>query len=163
MPKSPHVSETPATRWLKERGVPFAEHFYEYVEHGGAAVAAQALGVAPMQIVKTLVMQDQAQRPLLVLMPGDRRVSTRSLARQARRKRIEPCSVQAAQRHTGYPVGGTSPFATRKALPVFVERSVLDLARIYINGGRRGYLVSLASSVLTEQLAASPVDCAQDG
>lgn len=163
MSKSPHVSETPATRWLKARRVAYTEHVYDYVEHGGTAVAARALAVPQSHIVKTLVMQDEADRPLLVLMHGDRQVSTKSLARQARRKRIEPCAVQAAQRHTGYQVGGTSPFATRKALPVFVERSVLALAHIFVNGGRRGYLLGLVPAVLTEQLAATPVDCAIDG
>jgi Cys-tRNA(Pro) deacylase len=160
MPKHEHVSETPATAWLRARGIAFGEHDYEYVEHGGTAVSAQALGVPEHAVVKTLVMQDDATRPLLVLMHGDRKVSTKNLARQAERKRIEPCTPEVAQRHTGYQVGGTSPFGTRKPLPVFVERSVLALPLIYINGGRRGYLVGIAPAVLTDALKATPVQCA---
>jgi len=160
MPKHEHVSETPATAWLRARGIAFGEHVYEYVEHGGTAVSAQALGVPERAVVKTLVMQDEAARPLLVLMHGDRKVSTKNLARQAGRKRIEPCTPEVAQRHTGYQVGGTSPFGTRKPLPVFVERSVLALPLIYINGGRRGDLVSIAPAVLTDTLRATPVQCA---
>lgn len=158
-----HVSETPATQWLRKHGVAFSEHVYDYVEHGGTAVSSAALGVPEHEVVKTLVMQDETARPLLVLMHGDRKVSTKNLARQAGRKRIEPCTPDVAQRHTGYQVGGTSPFGTRKALPVFVERSVLALARIYINGGRRGYLVGIDPAVLTGPLAATPVDCALEG
>ncbi len=135
MTRTAHVSETPATQWLKRHGVQFGEHVYEYVEHGGTAVSSQALGVAEHAVVKTLVMEDEAGKPLLVLMHGDRKVSTKNLARQAARKRIEPCAPDVAQRHTGYQVGGTSPFGTRKPMPVYVERSVLDLPRIYINGG----------------------------
>jgi len=160
MAKSAHVSETPATQWLRRLGVRFTEHVYEYVEHGGTAVSARALGVDEHDVVKTLVMADEAQRPLLVLMHGDRKVSTKSLARQCGRKRIEPCTAEVAQRHTGYQVGGTSPFGTRKALPVYVERTVLDLPAIYINGGRRGYLLRIESEVLTRHLKAQPVDCA---
>jgi Cys-tRNA(Pro) deacylase len=160
MGRATHVSETPATAWLRRHGVPFIEHVYDYVEHGGTAVSSQALGVAEHRVVKTLVMQDEAGRPLIVLMHGDRKVSTKALARQIDRKRIEPCTPEAAQRHTGYQVGGTSPFGLRKPLPVFVERSVLDLPAILINGGRRGFLVELAPAVLTAQLAATPVDCA---
>lgn len=163
MSRSTRVAETPATEWLKVRGVPFGEHGYEYVDRGGTAVPARALGVAEHDIVKTLVMVDEAGKPLLVLMHGDRQVSTRNLARQIGRKRIERCTVESARRHTGYQVGGTSPFGTRKVLPVFVERSVLELPRIFINGGRRGYLLSLAPRVLVEELAATEVDCALDG
>jgi Cys-tRNA(Pro) deacylase len=160
MAKTAHVSQTPATQWLKRLGVPFEEHVYEYVEHGGTAVSASALAVEEHAVIKTLVMEDESARPLIVLMHGDRKVSTKNLARQTGRKRIEPCTPETAQRHTGYQVGGTSPFGTRKSLPVYVERSVLELARIYINGGRRGYLVSIDPAVLSRHLGAQPVDCA---
>jgi Cys-tRNA(Pro) deacylase len=151
---------TPATAFLKAQRVAFTEHEYEYVEHGGTAVPAQALGVPEHHIVKTLVMEDEARKPLIVLMHGDRKVSTKNLARQAGRKSIEPCAPEVAQRHTGYQVGGTSPFGTRKNLPVFVERSILDLPEIYINGGRRGLLVKLRSADLARALELSPVDVA---
>jgi Cys-tRNA(Pro) deacylase len=160
MGKTKHVSETPATQLLRDRGVEFTEHTYDYVEHGGTAVSALSLGVNEHAVVKTLVMQDEEGAPLLVLMHGDCTVSTKNLARQINRKRIEPCRPDAAQRHTGYLVGGTSPFGTRKSLPVFVERTVLELPRILINGGRRGYLVGLVPAVLTSLLKAVPVDCA---
>jgi Cys-tRNA(Pro) deacylase len=160
MGKAKHVSETQATQYLRQHGIAFTEHVYEYVEHGGTAVSARELGVDEHAVVKTLVMQDEDGEPLIVLMHGDRTVSTKNLARQVDRKRIEPCRPEAAQRHSGYLVGGTSPFGTRKAMPVFVERSVLDLPRIFINGGRRGYLVGLDPKVLTQFLAARPVDCA---
>jgi len=155
-----HVSETPATAWLRARDTAFTEHVYDYVEHGGTAVSAQALGVAEHQVVRTLVMQDQNARPLLVLMHGDRKVSTKNLARQISRKKIEPCEPDAAQRHTRYQVGGTSPFGTRKLMPIYVERSVLRLDRICINGGRRGYLVGIDAAVLVRPLGAIAVDCA---
>ena len=160
MGKTAHVSETPATQWLKRQGLSFGEHVYEYVEHGGTAVSAAALGVDEHCVVKTLVMADENDKPLLVLMHGDCKVSTKNLARQAGRKRIEPCTPEVAQRHTGYQVGGTSPFGTRKPMPVYVERTVLALPTIYINGGRRGYLVSIAPAVLVERLRAQPVECA---
>jgi Cys-tRNA(Pro) deacylase len=160
MGRAMHVSETPATSWLRRHGVPFAEHVYDYVEHGGTAVSSRALGVAEHQVVKTLVMQDEAGKPLLVLMHGDRKVSTKNLARQIDRKRVEPCTPEAAQRHTGYQVGGTSPFGLRKPMPIFVECSVLDLDRIFINGGRRGYLVEISAAALLGKLGAVPVACA---
>ncbi len=160
MSKQAHVSETPATQWLKQHQVPFKGHAYEYVEHGGTKTSSRALGVPEHEVVKTLVMEDEAARPLLVLMHGDRTVSTKNLARQAGRKRIEPCAPEVAQRHTGYMVGGTSPFGTRKPMPVYVERSILGLPRILINGGRRGYLVEIEPRALTEILRAVPVDCA---
>ena len=160
MGKAKHVSATPATQLLRDRDIPFTEHTYDYVEHGGTAESARALGVDEHAVIKTLVMQDEEGAPLLVLMHGDRTVSTKNLARQIDRKRIEPCRPDVAQRHTGYLVGGTSPFGTRKHMPVFVERSVLQLPRILINGGRRGYLVELAPAVLTHLLQAVPVDCA---
>ena len=160
MSRTAHISETPATVWLRKRGVAFGEHAYQYVEHGGTAMSSRSLGVPEHQVVKTLVMQDEQGRPLIVLMHGDRKVSTKNLARQVDRKRIEPCTPEVAQRHTGYQVGGTSPFGLRKPMPVFVERTVLDLDRLWINGGRRGFLVEIAPTVLTAALGAVPVDCA---
>jgi Cys-tRNA(Pro) deacylase len=160
MPKAKHVSETPATQFLRAKGISFSEHVYEYVEHGGTAESARALGVDEHQVVKTLVMEDEADAPLIVLMHGDCSVSTKNLARQAGRKRIEPCKPEVAQRHSGYIVGGTSPFGTRKRLPVFVERTVLGLPQIYINGGRRGYLIGIDPAILTQLLGAVAVDCA---
>ena len=151
---------TPATAFLRSRGIAFTEHTYDYVEHGGTEVPAQALGVPEHQIVKTLVMEDEARKPLVVLMHGDRKVSTKELARQAKRKRIEPCKPEVAQRHTGYQVGGTSPFGLRKPLPVFVERSILELPEIYINGGRRGLLLRMRSADLSAVLSVNPVDVA---
>jgi Cys-tRNA(Pro) deacylase len=151
---------TPATAFLKAKEVPFTEHTYEYVEHGGTEVPAKSLGVPERQIVKTLVMEDEAKKPLVVLMHGDRKVSTKNLARQAGRKSVEPCKPEVAQRHTGYQVGGTSPFGMRKPLPVFVERSILELPQIYINGGRRGLLVRIRSADLARVLSVSPVDVA---
>jgi Cys-tRNA(Pro) deacylase len=154
--------KTPATDALRASGIAYSEHYYEYVEHGGAERGAEELGVPAAQVVKTLVMQDEAGRPLLVLMHGDRKVSTRSLARQAGRKTIEPCKPQSAERHSGYRVGGTSPFGTRKPLPVFMERSILALPEIYVNGGRRGFLVRLKSADLARALSAQLVDVAAD-
>ena len=151
---------TPATAYLKAKGIAFSEHEYEYIEHGGAERGADELGVPAGQVVKTLVMQDERARPLIVLMHGDRKVSTKSLARQAGRKSIEPCKPDVAQRHTGYQVGGTSPFGTRKPLPVFVERTILDLPEIYINGGRRGLLLKIRTADLAAVLPLSPVDVA---
>ena len=152
------MADTPATTFLKARGVAYTEHEYDYVEHGGTGVSSSALGVPEHAVVKTLVMQDEAGAPLLVLMHGDRKVSTKNLARQAGAKRIEPCKPEAAQRHSGYQIGGTSPFGTRKRLPVYLERSVLELPRIYINGGRRGYLVGIAPGELVRTLAPILVD-----
>jgi len=157
-----HVSETPATQFLKKHGVAFGEHPYDYVDHGGTAESARQLGVDEHCVIKTLVMQDEAAKPLIVLMHGDRKVSTKNLARQIGRKAIEPCAPEVAQRHSGYLVGGTSPFGTRKPLPVYVEASVLELPTLYLNGGRRGYLVSIEPRVLTELLRAQPVQCALD-
>jgi Cys-tRNA(Pro) deacylase len=153
---------TPATAFLKAKGIAFSEHEYEYVEHGGTEVPARALKAPEHHIVKTLVMEDEARKPLIVLMHGDREVSTRNLARQAGRKTIEPCNPAAAQRHTGYQVGGTAPFATRKNLPVFAERSILELPEIYINGGRRGLLVKLRSADLASALRITLVDVARE-
>jgi Cys-tRNA(Pro) deacylase len=158
--KQNHVSETPATGFLRQHGVAFTEHPYAYVEHGGTAESARQLGVPEHEVVKTLVMQDENAKPLVVLMHGDREVSLKALARQIGCKKVEPCRPDVAQRHSGYFVGGTSPFATRKPMPVYVERSVLSLPRIYINGGQRGYLVGIDPAQLTRLLPARPVDCA---
>ena len=160
MGRKEHVSETPATASLREHGVPFSEHVYDYVEHGGTAESSRQLGVDEHSVVKTLVMQDEDAKPLIVLMHGDREVSLKNLARQIGAKRVEPSKPEVAERHTGYRVGGTSPFGTRKALQIFVERSVLSLPLIYINGGRRGYLVGIDPRVLVDLLKAQPVDCA---
>ena len=159
MARKEHISETPATAFLRERNVTFSEHPYDYVEHGGTSVSAQKLGVDEHAVVKTLVMQDQEAKPLIVLMHGDRQVSLKNLARQIGAKKVEPCKPEVAQRHSGYQVGGTSPFGLRKEMPIFVERTVLVLPLIYINGGRRGYLVSIEPRVLTDVLKAQPVDC----
>jgi len=158
--KDKHVSETPATQWLRARGVAFTEHPYAYVEHGGTAESARQLGVPEHAVVKTLVMQDEHAQPLVVLMHGDKQVSTKNLARALAAKSVEPCKPEVAQRHSGYLVGGTSPFGLRKAMPVVVEASVLELERVFINGGRRGYLVGIAPAVLVQALQARPVRCA---
>ena len=160
MAKKEHVSETPATQVLRKQGVAFTEHPYTYEEHGGTAVSARELGVDEHHVVKTLIMQDESARPLVVLMHGDRKVSTKNLARQIGCKSVEPCKPDVANRHSGFLVGGTSPFGTRKAMPVYVEASGLGRVRIYINGGRRGFLVSIAPAVLTALLGAKPVECA---
>ena len=160
--KSAHVSETPATALLRAQGVPFTEHPYEYVEHGGAEHSAEVLGFDPFAVVKTLVMQDQDARPLIVLMHGNGKVSTKNLARQIGAKSVEPCKPEVANRHSGYLVGGTSPFATRRAMPVYIESSILELPRIGINGGRRGYLVAIDPQVCVRLLGAKPVQCAID-
>lgn len=158
--KDKHVSETPATQWLRAQGIAFTEHPYDYVEHGGTAESARQLGVDEHAVVKTLVMQDEKAQPLVVLMHGDRQVSTKNLARAIGVKSVEPCKPEVAQRHSGYLVGGTSPFGLRKALPVYVEESVLALPKIHINGGRRGFLVGIDPAVLTGALGARSVHCA---
>ncbi len=155
-----HVSETRATQFLRRQGVAFTEHVYAYVERGGTAESARQLGVPEHQVVKTLVMQDERAQPLIVLMHGDRSVSLKNLAREIGCKRVEPCTPEVAQRHSGYQVGGTSPFGVRKAIPVAVEASVLALPLIYINGGQRGYLVGIEPGVLVRLLGARPVQCA---
>ena len=160
--KDRHVSETPATQMLRGAGIAFTEHPYEYVDHGGTAESAKQLGVDEHGVVKTLVMQDEKAQPLIVLMHGDRSVSTKNLAREIGAKSVEPCKPEVAQRHSGYLVGGTSPFGLRKAMPVYVEASVLALPKIHINGGRRGFLVGIAPAVLTQLLGAKPVQCAID-
>lgn len=158
--KKDHVSETPATQWLKSHQVAFTEHPYDYLEHGGAQHSAEVLGLDPFGVVKTLVMQDQDAKPLLVLMHGNRKVSTKNLARQIGAKAVEPCKPEVANRHSGYLVGGTSPFGTRKAMPVYIEESILALPKIVINGGRRGYLVGIDPQICVTLLGAKPVQCA---
>ena len=158
--KNAHVSETPATQLLRQQGVEFTEHPYDYVEHGGTEESARQLGLDEHTVVKTLVMQDQDARPLIVLMHGDRKVSTKNLARQIGAKSVEPCKPEVANRHSGYLVGGTSPFGTRKEMPVFIEESILQLPRIVINGGRRGYLLQLDPQVCVRLLQARTVQCA---
>jgi Cys-tRNA(Pro) deacylase len=158
--KKERVSQTPATAFLEAHGVAFNEHPYEYLEHGGAQHSARVLGLDPFTVVKTLVMEDENRRPLIVLMHGNRKVSTRNLARQIGAKSVTPCQPEVAQRHSGYQVGGTSPFGTRKPMPVYIEETILALPRIAINGGRRGYLVSLAPEVCVRLLQAVPVHCA---
>ena len=157
---SKHISETPATQFLTKHDVSYGRHPYDYVEHGGTGESARQLGVEEHQVVKTLVMKDEQKKPLIILMHGDCKVSTKNLARQAARKHIEPCTPDEAHRHTGYLVGGTSPFGTKKTMPVYVEASILELPLIYINGGRRGFLVSLQPALLTGLLDAQPVNCA---
>lgn len=156
----PHVSETPATAWLKAHGVAYTEHPYEYLEHGGAQHSAQVLGLDPFAVVKTLIMQDESAKPLVVLMHGNRTVSTKNLARQIGAKSVEPCKPEVANRHSGYLVGGTSPFGLKRDMPIWVESTILELPRICINGGRRGFLVGIAPAVLTAPLGARPVHCA---
>ena len=158
--KDKHVSETPATQLLKAAGVAYTEHPYDYVDHGGTAESAKQLGVPEHEVIKTLVMQDDKAQPLVVLMHGDRSVSTKNLAREIGAKSVEPCKPEVAQRHSGYMIGGTSPFGLKKPMPVFVEQTVLDLPRICINGGRRGFLVGISPAVLVSRLAARPVHCA---
>jgi Cys-tRNA(Pro) deacylase len=160
MARKDHVSETPATQFLKQQKVAYTEHIYDYVEHGGTAESAKQLGVDEHAVVKTLVMEDEAAKPLIVLMHGDKQVSTKNLARQIGAKKVSPCKPEVAQRHSGYMVGGTSPFGTKKTMPVYVEATVLDLPTIYINGGRRGYLVGIAPQLLTTLVGAQPVQCA---
>jgi Cys-tRNA(Pro) deacylase len=151
---------TPATRLLREKGVAYTEHPYRYEERGGTRVSARELGVDEHAVVKTLVMEDEAGAPLVVLMHGDREVSTKALARQLGKREIRICKPEVANRHSGYQVGGTSPIGTRKAMPVCVERTILDLPRIYVNGGSRGFLVGLAPGDLAALLSPTLVDVA---
>ena len=162
MAKKVHVSETPATAFLKAHGIVCTEHPYEYLEHGGAQHSAQVLGLDPFSVVKTLIMQNEAAEPLVVLMHGNKTVSTKNLARQIGAKSVAPCKPEVANRHSGFLVGGTSPFGTRRKMPVYIERSILALPRICINGGRRGYLVGLDPAVCVTLLDARAVDCALD-
>lgn len=158
--KSEHAPETPATRFLRQHRVAHSSHLYEYEEHGGTRVSARELNVDEHAVVKTLVMEDENARPLIVLMHGDRKVSTKNLARQIGAKSVAPCGPETAQRHTGYPVGGTSPFGTKKKLPVYIEKTILDLPLVYINGGRRGFLVGVQPHEILRVLAPKEVECA---
>jgi Cys-tRNA(Pro) deacylase len=151
------MSATPAVHALRKHGVAFTEHPYRYEDRGGTRVSARELGVPEHVVVKTLVMEDDRKQPLIVLMHGDREVSTKNLARAIGAKVVAPCRPDVAERHTGYMVGGTSPFGTRKPLPVYVERTILDLERVYVNGGRRGFLVALAPHAFVDVLGATPV------
>jgi len=160
MSKAP---STPATRLLRERKLAYTEHLYRYEDRGGTAVSARELGVDEHAVVKTLVMEDETGAPLIVLQHGDREVSVKALARQLGRKAIAPCRPEVAQRHSGYQVGGTSPLGTRKSLPIYVERTVLDLPLIYVNGGSRGFLVGVEPKALAALLSATPVDAAIEG
>jgi len=160
MAKKDHVSETPATQLLRASKVAFTEHPYEYLEHGGAQHSAQVLDFDPFSVVAAPVKQDQDAKPLLVLMHGNRRVSTKNLARQIGAKSVEPCAPEVANRHSGYLVGGTSPFGTRRTMPVYIEETILALPKILINGGRRGYLVGIDPAVCVQLLAAKRVQCA---
>ncbi len=155
--KNKHQSATPATQYLRQKKIPFTEHSYEYIDHGGAQEAARQLGLSLQQTAKTLVMEDELGKPLVVIMPGDKEVSTKNLARQIGVKKITPCKPEQAQRHSGYLVGGTSPFATRKVMPVYLEQELLDHPCIYINGGRRGYLLGLSPQVFQQLLPLSVV------
>lgn len=157
--KQEHAPETPATQFLRQHRVAYSSHLYEYEEHGGTRVSARELNVDEHAVVKTLVMEDEQAKPLIVLMHGDRKVSTKNLARQIGAKSVSPCKPEAAQRHTGYMVGGTSPFGTKKKLPVYVEKTILDLPLIYINGGRRGYLVGVQPHEIMRVLAPKEVEC----
>ena len=152
------MPSTPAIHELRRHKTPFTEHPYRYEEHGGTRVSSRELGVPEHAVVKTLVMEDDQQRPLIVLMHGDREVSTKSLARQIGTKSVEPCRPEIAERHTGYMVGGTSPFGTRKRLPIYVERTVLDLDMVYVNGGWRGFLVGISPQAFVSILGAIAVD-----
>ena len=158
--KDKHVSETPATAWLRERGIVFSEHVYEYVEHGGTAESARQLGVPEHQVIKTLIFETERAAPLCVLMHGDREVSAKQLARGLGTKTVAPCAPEVADRHSGYQVGGTSPFGLRRAMPIYLERTILALPRIYINGGARGFLVELDPAELARVLAPVLVDVA---
>ena len=160
MAKTTHISETPATAMLRSLGIAFTEHPYTYVDHGGTAESAARLGVAEHSVVKTLIMQNEAAKPLIILMHGDCTVSTKNLARAIGCKTVTPCTPDVAQRHTGYQLGGTSPFGTRKTMPVYVEASILALPEMYINGGRRGYLLKLDPAILHAVVGAIAVQCA---
>ena len=163
MARKDHASETPATQLLKRRALIYSEHLYDYVENGGTTESARQLDVSEHQVVKTLVMEDEAAQPLIVLMHGDCQVSTKNLARQIGAKKVQNCKPEAAQRHSGYLVGGTSPFGTKKSMSVYVESTVLELPLIFINGGQRGYLVGVDPKVLVTLLGARPVQCAIGG
>jgi Cys-tRNA(Pro) deacylase len=157
MPR-PDYPITPAIRVLREKGIEFKPHLYAYEEHGGTGHSAAALGVPEHHVVKTIVMQTDERTPLLVLMHGDREVSTKQLARLIGAKRVEPCDEPTATKHTGYLFGGTSPFGTRHPLPVYVEKTVFDLSNIFINGGKRGFLVEIKPSDLRQAFPVTEVE-----
>jgi Cys-tRNA(Pro) deacylase len=159
---SERIPVTPAMRVLREFGVEFTTHVYPYEEKGGTAASSRALGVPEHAVVKTLVMEDDAQEPLIVLMHGDKQVSTKNLARAIGARSVAPCKPEVADRHSGYQVGGTSPFGTKKPMPVYLQRTIAELPRIWINGGRRGFLVSLDPRELARVLAPTLVDVAID-
>jgi Cys-tRNA(Pro) deacylase len=161
--KSGHAPETPAILFLRKLGIAHSTHLYDYEEHGGTSVSARELNVDEHAVVKTLVMEDETGKPLIVLMHGDCKVSTKELARQSGHKKIEPCKPEVANRHTGYLVGGTSPFGTKKQLPVFIQKSILDLPLIYINGGRRGFLVGVHPHDILRVLSPTVVEAALKG
>ena len=158
--KTPHAPETQATKFLREHAVSYTPHLYTYEEHGGTKVSARELDVDEHAVIKTLVMEDETTKPLIVLMHGDCKVSTKELARQASCKKIEPCQPDVANRHTGFLVGGTSPFGTKRRMPVYLEKSILDLPLIYINGGRRGFLVGITPQALVQALSPQLVEVA---
>ena len=158
--KTAHAPETQATKFLREHAVSYTPHLYAYEEHGGTKVSARELGVDEHAVIKTLVMEDETAKPLIVLMHGDCKVSTKELARQAGCKKIEPCQPEVANRHTGFLVGGTSPFGTKRRMPVYLEKSILDLPLIYINGGRRGFLVGITPQALVQALSPQLVEVA---
>ncbi|AWI77281.1 Cys-tRNA(Pro) deacylase [Parazoarcus communis] len=155
-----HAPETPATRFLRQHGIAHSDHLYEYEEHGGTEVSSRELNVSEHAVIKTLIMEDENGQPLVMLMHGDHKVSTKELARQTGHKRIEPCKPEVANRHSGFLIGGTSPFGTRKKMPVYMEKSILDLPLIYINGGKRGYLVGIHPHDLIRVLQAQLVQVA---
>ncbi len=161
--RSENAPETPATKFLRQHGIAHSNHLYDYEEHGGTRVSSRELNVDEHAVVKTLVMEDEAAKPLIVLMHGDCKVSTKELARQIGRKKIEPCKPEVANRHTGFLVGGTSPFGTKKQMPICIEKTILDLPLIYINGGRRGFLVGVHPHDLMRALAPTVVEVALKG
>ena len=159
--KHSNAPETPATLFLRQHQIPHSDHLYAYEDHGGTSVSARELNVSEHSVVKTLVMQDENSKPLIILMHGDCKVSTKELARQVDCKKIEPCKPEIAQKHTGYMVGGTSPFGTKNSVPIFMEKSILSMPLIYINGGRRGYLVGVNPNDLIKTLKPTIVEVAQ--
>jgi Cys-tRNA(Pro) deacylase len=161
--RSDNAPETPATAYLRQHGIAHSNHLYAYEEHGGTKTSARELNVDEHAVVKTLVMEDENGKPLIVLMHGDCKVSTKELARQSGHKKIEPCKPEVANRHTGFLVGGTSPFGTKKQIPVFIEKSILDLPLIYINGGRRGFLVGVHPHDILRALSPTVVEAALKG
>ena len=152
MAANPKAPSTQATRLLRQAGIAYTEHLYRYQDHGGTAVSARELGLAEHAVIKTLVMEDEKGVPLIILMHGDREVSTKDLARQIGAKSIQPCKPEVAARHSGYLVGGTSPLGTKKVMPIHAEATIFDLERVYVNGGSRGFLVGLAPSELLRVL-----------